>query len=122
MDDLIEKLDFVAVPSTDAERSRAFYVDTLGLRPDPQGHYEFWVGQTCFGIWEPEKAGRRFAPQATAHLALHVQDVAAARSALEAKGVTFFGETYDTGVCHMAFFADPDGNALMLHRRYKPRP
>jgi catechol 2,3-dioxygenase-like lactoylglutathione lyase family enzyme len=122
VDTIIEKLDFVAVPSRDAERSRTFYLDTLGLRPDDKGHYEFWVGQTCFGIWEPEKVGRSFAPQTTAHLALHVADIAEARAALEAKGVTFMGETYDTGVCYMAFFSDPDGNSLMLHRRYKPRP
>ena len=60
-----------------------------------------------------------FAPQKNAHLALHVDDVEAARAELEAKGVEFPGETLDTGVCHMAFFADPDGNDLMLHRRYK---
>jgi catechol 2,3-dioxygenase-like lactoylglutathione lyase family enzyme len=119
---LISKLDFVAVPSADAERTRAFYAGTLGLRPDPKGHFEFWVGQTCFGIWEPAKVGREFAPQTTAHIALHVEDIAVARAELEAKGVTFFGDTYDTGVCHMAFFADPDGNSLMLHHRYKPRP
>lgn len=122
METVIRKLDFIAVPSTDAERTRAFYVETLGLRPDPKGHYEFWVGETCCGIWEPAKVGREFAPQTTAHLALHVDDVAAARAVLEAQGVTFYGDTYDTGVCHMAFFADPDGNALMLHHRYKPRP
>jgi catechol 2,3-dioxygenase-like lactoylglutathione lyase family enzyme len=122
VDTLIEKLDFVAVPSRDAERTRAFYVDTLGLRPDPKGRFEFWVGQTCFGIWEPDKVGRQFAPQTTAQLALHVEDVGAARAALEAKGITFFGDTFDTGVCHMAFFADPDGNSLMLHHRYTPRP
>jgi hypothetical protein len=34
--------------------------------------------------------------------------------------VQFDGETLDSGVCHMAFFSDPDGNALMLHRRYAP--
>ena len=62
-----------------------------------------------------------FAPQTTAHLALHVEDMEAARAELEAKGVEFDGETFDTGVCHMAFFHDPDGNALMLHHRYKPR-
>ena len=121
MDSPITKLDFVAVPSRDAERARAFYVDTLGLRPDEKGHYEFWAGQTCFAIWEPEKVGREFGPQTTAHLALHVDDIAAARAALEEKGVAFFGETYDTGVCYMAFFSDPDGNSLMLHHRYKPR-
>jgi catechol 2,3-dioxygenase-like lactoylglutathione lyase family enzyme len=117
----ITGVDFVAVPSTDWRRSRSFYVDTLGLRPDATGQAEFWVGQTCFGIYEPATVGLEFAPQTTAHLALHVDDVATARAELEAKGVEFRNETFDTGVCHMAFFADPDGNALMLHHRYKPR-
>ena len=61
-----------------------------------------------------------FEPQKSAHLALRVDDVAAARAELEAKGVQFVGETFDTGVCHMAFFADPDGNTLVLHSRYAP--
>jgi catechol 2,3-dioxygenase-like lactoylglutathione lyase family enzyme len=118
---MISKLDFVGIPSRDAERSRAFYVETLGLRPDEKGRFEFWAGDTCFGIWEPEQMGMPFAPQKNAHPALHVDDVAAARAELEAKGVEFTGETFDTGVCHMALFTDPDGNDLMLHHRYKPR-
>jgi catechol 2,3-dioxygenase-like lactoylglutathione lyase family enzyme len=117
---MITKLDFVGVPSTDAERSRRFYVETLGLRPDSHGQYEFWAGDTCFGIWEPARLGMEFAPQKNAHPALHVDDVAAARAELEAKGVEFAGETMDTGVCHMALFTDPDGNDLMLHHRYAP--
>lgn len=119
---MIEGLDFVAVPSRDAERSRSFYIETLGLRPDPKAHFEFWVGETCFGIWEPEKAGRPFEPQRNAQIALHVGDIEAARKELEGKGIEFLGETFDTGVCHMAFFRDPDGNDLMLHNRYSPRP
>lgn len=117
---MISKLDFVAVPSRDAERSRAFYIDVLGLRPDEHGRFEFWAGNTCFGIWEPERVGRTFAPQKNGHAAFHVDDVAAARRELEAKGVVFLGDTFDTGVCHMAFFTDPDGNDLMLHHRYAP--
>jgi len=117
---MIEKLDFVGVPSTDPERSRAFYIDTLGLRADEHSRFEFWVGETCFGIWEPAKMGFEFQPQKNAHLALHVDDVAAARQELEGKGVEFAGETFDTGVCHMALFTDPDGNDLMLHSRYAP--
>ncbi len=117
----IEKLDFVAVPSTDWKRLRAFYVETLGLRPDETGDAEFWVGDTCFGIYEPASYGMEFAPQKNAHIALHVDDVGEARKDLEAKGVEFFGEILDTGVCHMAFFMDPDGNDLMLHNRYAPR-
>jgi len=68
----------------------------------------------------PERMGGTFAPQKNAHLALHVDDVEATRRELEAKGVEFTGDVLDTGVCHMAFFTDPDGNDLMLHRRYKP--
>jgi catechol 2,3-dioxygenase-like lactoylglutathione lyase family enzyme len=118
---MITKLDFVAVPSQDAERSRAFYVETLGLRPDEHSNFEFWVGVTCCGIWEPAKLGMPFAPSKNGHLALHVDDVAAARAELEAKGVEFLADTFDTGVCHMAFFNDPDGNDLMLHSRHTPR-
>lgn len=116
----IERLDFVAIPSQDAERARTFYGETLGLRPDAHGRYEFWAGDTCLAIWEPDKLGGQFAPQRNGHLALSVPDVAEARAELESRGVEFFGETLDTGVCHMAFFQDPDGNDLMLHRRYKP--
>lgn len=115
MENKITKLDFVGVPSTDAERSRTFYIDTLGLRPDGKAKYEFWVGDTCFAIWEPGKMGMTFAPQKNAHLALHVDDIEAARKELEEKGVVFVGETIENQVCFMALFTDPDGNDLMLH-------
>ena len=117
---MISRLDFVGIPSQDAERSRAFYVDTLGLRQDDNAQYEVWAGDTCLTIWEPHRFGMEFAPQKNAHPALHVDDVAAARAELESKGVEFAGEILDTGVCHMAFFTDPDGNDLMLHHRYAP--
>jgi catechol 2,3-dioxygenase-like lactoylglutathione lyase family enzyme len=117
-------VDFIVVPSRDAARTYDFYVETLGLRPDAHSHgprwYEFWAGETCFGVWEPEKFGMEFSPQRNGHVALHVDDVEQARTELEAKGVEFSGETIDSGVCHMAFFRDPDGNDLMLHHRYEP--
>jgi catechol 2,3-dioxygenase-like lactoylglutathione lyase family enzyme len=108
------------VPSQDTERSRRFYVETLGLRPDERSWNEFWVGDTCFAIWEPGRFGMDFQPQPNGIALLRVEDVAAARQELEAKGVEFVGETVDTGVCHMATFRDPDGNELVLHRRYAP--
>jgi catechol 2,3-dioxygenase-like lactoylglutathione lyase family enzyme len=116
----IKRVDFLGVPSQDAERARAFYRDTLGLRPDEHAEYEVWAGDTCLGIWEPARQGMPFSPQKGNPLPLGVDDVPAARAALESRGVTFFGDTLDTGVCHMAFFADPDGNELMLHHRYAP--
>lgn len=115
---MITKLDFIPIPSQDPDRSRSFYRDTLGLRPDEHGEYEQWAGNTCFGIWEPERLGMPFVAQKGNHWALGCDDVAATRSELEAKGVQFQGGVLDTGVCHMAFFSDPDGNDLMLHHRY----
>jgi len=116
----IQRVDFIGVPSQDADRARSFYRDVLGLRPDPHAEYESWAGDTCLGIWEPERVGMPFQPQKGNPLPLGVDDVPAARAALEDRGVQFYGETLDTGVCHMAFFSDPDGNDLMLHHRYKP--
>jgi catechol 2,3-dioxygenase-like lactoylglutathione lyase family enzyme len=116
----ITKVDSVGIPSSNAERSREFYVETLGLPPDENARYEFWVGPTCFAIWEPARFGMEYEPQKTSIALLHVDDVAAAREELEAKGVRFTSETFDTGVCHMAPFADPDGNELTLHHRYAP--
>jgi len=116
----ISRVDVVGIPSSDAERSRGFYVDTLGLRPDENARYEFWVGDTCFAIWQPAQFGVEYEPQANSIVLLRVDDVPAARAELEAKGVEFQGETFDTGVCHMANFADPDGNPLTLHKRYAP--
>ena len=116
----IEKVDTVGVPSRDGKRSRQFYVETLGLRPDERSWNEFWIGETCFAIWYPEQFGGEFAPQKNSIALLRVEDVEAARAELEAKGVEFVGGTLDTGVCHMASFLDPDGNELTLHRRYAP--
>jgi predicted enzyme related to lactoylglutathione lyase len=119
----VERVDFLSIPTQDIERARQFYLETLGLPLDRDvrtGGFEVTCGQVTLGVWEPEKMGLRFAPNPN-DIAMRVDDVAAARSALESKGVEFSGEILDTGVCHMAFFHDPDGNALMLHRRYVPR-
>ena len=118
----VERVDFLSIASQDIERSRRFYLETLGLPLDrkvPTGGFEVTCGQVTLGVWEPEKLGLPFAPNPN-DIALRVADVAGARAELESKGVEFAGEILDTGVCHMAFFHDPDGIALMLHRRYAP--
>jgi catechol 2,3-dioxygenase-like lactoylglutathione lyase family enzyme len=117
----VTKVDFVAIPTQDMERAKRFYGETLGLRRDGHSDSEFWAGETCFSLWKPEWAEREFEPQKNGHIALRVDDVRAAREELESKGVVFQGEIVDTTVCHMALFTDPDGNDLMLHRRYAPR-
>jgi catechol 2,3-dioxygenase-like lactoylglutathione lyase family enzyme len=116
----VEQVDFVSVPTRDAERAWRFYTDVLGLRPSPHTPGELETGNVTLGLWEPEADGVPFAPN-PAGIALRVPDVAEARARLEADGLQFLGETVDTGVCHMAFFRDPDGNVLILHHRYAPR-
>ena len=116
----IKRVDFIGIPAQDADRAREFYRDTLGLPRDEHAEYEFWAGDTCIGVWAPEQQGMPFVAQQGNPLPLGVEDVGAARAALEEKGVSFFGDTLDTGVCHMAFFADTEGNHLMLHHRYAP--
>ncbi len=118
----VERTDFVSVPVTDMERSIAFYGETLGLPrvSETEGWPEFQLGENVsLYLIDPTNIGREFEGPHTASIALRVRDVAAARQALEEKGVSFVAETFDTGVCHMALFRDPDGNALMLHRRYE---
>jgi catechol 2,3-dioxygenase-like lactoylglutathione lyase family enzyme len=119
----ITRIDFVTLPTQNADRAAAFYRDTLRLeeseRTIGKPHTEFDVGGTTLTIWDPTSAGREFQAN-TNPVALHADDVDAMRAQLEGAGVTFFGPTFDTGVCHMALFADPDGNPLMLHGRYAP--
>ena len=114
----VERVDFINIATQDAERSRAWYRDVLGLSQDPNNPAELKAGQVTLSFWEPEKEGIEFKPD-IAGFALRVDDVEAARKELEAKGAPIVGQG-DTGVCHMAVCLDPDENAVILHRRYKP--
>jgi catechol 2,3-dioxygenase-like lactoylglutathione lyase family enzyme len=119
---IVERTDFVSVPVRDLKRGTAFYRHTLGLEQIGEGTWpEFQLGENVsLYLVDPTNMGGEFTTGHSSAIALRVPDVAEARRELEAKGVAFHGETFDSGVCHMAFFADPDGNALMLHRRYAP--
>ena len=118
----VERTDFMSVPVTDMERARRFYEETLNIRnSSPDAAWpELQTGNVSLYLIDPKRIGIEFSPH-SAHIALRVPDVAAARAKLEDAGVEFEGDILDTGVCHMAFFHDPDGNALMLHHRYAPR-
>jgi predicted enzyme related to lactoylglutathione lyase len=117
----VERADFVSVPVQDMERAKRFYSETLGIHSPnlEEGWPEFETGNVSLYLVDPTRFGQEFRPH-VAHIALRVHDVAAERERLEAAGVEFHGEIRDTGVCHMAFFSDSEGNALMLHRRYAP--
>jgi catechol 2,3-dioxygenase-like lactoylglutathione lyase family enzyme len=122
---IVERTDFISVPVTDMERSKRFYGETLGLQEIPhpeQGFPEYQLGENVsLYLLKMENIGAEFTAPHTASIALRVPDVDEARQELMAKGIEFYnGETFDTGVCHMAHFRDPDGNVFMLHRRYAP--
>jgi predicted enzyme related to lactoylglutathione lyase len=120
---LVTGVDFVGLPTHDLEAAVEFYGTTVGLRRSvylkDRNFSEFETGNLTLSVYDPEAMGLEHNVNANA-IALHVDDVAAARAELEQRGVKFSADTLDTGVCHMAFFADPDGNALMLHHRYAP--
>ncbi len=118
-------VDFLTVFVKDYPAAQRFYTKVLGLEQSvdygrtPGGEFE--TGNLTLQVMDAEAIGREFEPRPHP-LALHVEDVEAARSELEAQGIAFHGETIDSGVCLMAIFADPDGNVLMLHNRYAPKP
>jgi catechol 2,3-dioxygenase-like lactoylglutathione lyase family enzyme len=120
---LVSGVDFICVPTRDYEAAADFYGDVLGLpfskRWGDRPAGEFETGTLTIALMQSDAFGIEFQPHSHP-IALHVDDVEAARAELEAKGVSFAADTLDSGVCHMAYFADPDGNALMLHHRYAP--
>ncbi len=117
-------VDFVTVFVKDYPAALKFYGETLGLEHSvdyekiPAGEFE--TGSLTLQVMDAAAVGREFKPS-DHPIALHVEDVEAARAKLESEGVEFLADTLDSGVCHMAFFNDPDGNVLMFHNRYAPR-
>ena len=124
---IVTGVDFVSVPTQDIGAAMDFYRDVLGLeqsklwqRPgqEPLGA-EFETGTVTIAIIDVAKLGIEFQPNKVP-IAFHVEDVEAARAELESRGVSFRGDTIDSGVCHQALFEDPDGNSLDIHNRYAP--
>jgi catechol 2,3-dioxygenase-like lactoylglutathione lyase family enzyme len=120
----ISGVDFATVFVKDYPAAVEFYGKTLGLEHSvdygkiPGGEFE--TGNLTLQILDAAAIGQEFRPSGHP-LAFHVDDVEGTRKELESKGITFSDDTMDSGVCHMAFFTDPDGNALLLHHRYAPR-
>jgi predicted enzyme related to lactoylglutathione lyase len=116
-----ERVDFIGVPVRDLARADEFYGQTLGLQRNPNSSerwIEYEAGNVTLALVHESLLPGGFKPLAA--LAIRVPDVAAARARLQEGGVEFEGEIIDSGVCHIAGFTDPDGNGLILHRRYAP--
>lgn len=120
---LVKGVDFVAVPTDDFDASFRFYTEVLGLpcieRYSSMPGAEFQAGNLTLALMQNDAFGQAFSPNSMP-IALQVADVDAARARLEAAGVQFKSETFDSGVCHQAIFTDPAGNPLDLHHRYAP--
>jgi predicted enzyme related to lactoylglutathione lyase len=119
----VERVDFATVVTQDKERALKFYGETLGLQRNPNAHEdwpEFETGNLTLAVCHYEQLGRSEFTPSISPIALRVADVEAAKQKLEEAGVEFLGETMDSGVCHLAVFSDPDGNRLIIHRRYEP--
>jgi catechol 2,3-dioxygenase-like lactoylglutathione lyase family enzyme len=121
----VQRVDYVRVPVTDVERATDFYGRVLGLRRNPNSPSDDWVefevGNVTLALMSPHTHDYEFAPLPPGTLALRVPDVAEAKAKLEAAGVQV-NEMWDSGLCRGAGFSDPDGNRILLHRRYAPYP
>jgi catechol 2,3-dioxygenase-like lactoylglutathione lyase family enzyme len=121
---LITGTDFITVGTRDFDSAVEFYGNVLGLpeskRWGSMPAAEFETGNLTIAVIQSDAFGVDFAPHVHP-IELRVDDVEAARTELESRGVEFEGEILDSGVCHQTFFDDPDGNALALHHRYAPK-
>jgi catechol 2,3-dioxygenase-like lactoylglutathione lyase family enzyme len=115
----VEQVDFVSVPTRDFERAAAWYRDVLGLPLSEYSEGEIETPNVTLSFWNPEEQGEQIVPNENG-IALRVADVAAAVEEVRAAGGEVVG-IEDSGVCHMGFVKDLDGNVLILHRRYAPR-
>jgi catechol 2,3-dioxygenase-like lactoylglutathione lyase family enzyme len=115
----VEQVDFVSVPTRDSARAVAWYRDALGLPVSEYTDGEIETPNVTLSFWNPEEQGEQFVPNENG-IALRVADVEAAVDELRGAGAEVIG-IQDSGVCHMGFVKDLDGNVLILHRRYVPR-
>ena len=117
----VVEVAFTGYPVTDVERARKFYEGTLGLTParnfgdDRVGWIEYDIGPATLALgsgipdWKPSRGG--------GSAGLEVDDFAAAMREIQAGQYTVLAGPIETPVCFMAVVADPDGNAVTIHKR-----
>ena len=119
----VERVDYVRVPVRDIENAKHFYGEALGLAVNPNSPGDDWseceADNVTLAVRTPHTQDYEFTPMPPGTLAFRVPDVAAAKAQLESAGVEV-NEMWDSGVCRGAGFSDPDGNRILLHRRYAP--
>ena len=115
----VEHVDFVSVLTQDLPRAKRFYTEVLGLEIETEGEsdMELRCGQVTLDIFDPSSIGQPFAPSPAGWRFAWRTSTSRAPSSRR-RASQFDGETIETSVCRQAWFKDPDGNALMLHRRF----
>jgi catechol 2,3-dioxygenase-like lactoylglutathione lyase family enzyme len=120
------KIELVAIPVTDVDRAKAFYVDQVGFHPDHD--YQVSDGLRFVQLTPPGSACSvvmgtgvtEMPPGSQKGVQVVVADVAAAREALIARGVQASGVDAQPWGSFVTF-SDPDGNTWSL-QQLPPRP
>jgi len=112
-------IDHCVIAISDWDRSNAFYRDVVGLAPSVYSDGEVETPNVTLSFWAPEADEEPFDAN-MAGIGLRVADVSSAVEEFRSAGGEVIG-IEDSGVCHMGFVKDLDGNVLILHRRYAPK-
>lgn len=117
---MIKEIAFVGIPITDMKRARGFYEGVLGLNPttteEDAKWVEYEVGNATLGIadygerWKPGTGGGTMA-------AFETDDLEGLMDRVKASGATVAMDLMESPVCRFGIVLDPDGNAVMLHKR-----
>ena len=118
------KLELVAIPVSDVDRAKAFYVDAAGFDLDHDHRVTDDVrfvqltppGSACSiaigeGVTDAE-------PGSVKGMQLVVHDIEAARAELSGRGVDV-SEVQDFPWGRFVFFSDPDGNAWAVQQLHQ---
>jgi catechol 2,3-dioxygenase-like lactoylglutathione lyase family enzyme len=122
---MIKRIAFVAYPTDDVARTRAWYEDKLGLafagayeEDGVEKYNETHLGDGCFSLIWSGWAAR--VPGSAASVAFEVDDLDATTQSLLKAGVTVV-DVFDGPVCRQASIEDPAGNSIILHQQKPER-
>lgn len=117
---MLKDIAFVAYPSKSVQSTREWYEKTLGMKfngpyaeDGVEKYNEAPVGSGTFSLMTHEWIERE--PGTGCGVAFEVANMDDALAQLRAKGVEV-ADPYETPVCKVASFSDPEGNKVTLHQ------
>jgi predicted enzyme related to lactoylglutathione lyase len=121
---MIKEIAYTAYPAKDIAGLRTWYTSTLGIPfeniVDEEGvekYAESNVGGGYFSLMTHEWIERE--PGTGVGIVFEVDDLPKTIADLRAKGVNI-EDPYDTPVCSVSSFEDPEGNKVTLHQTTVP--